>query len=126
MTQLLNRLDVVTGDCEQIDLAMSDEDRKKVIENITLMYHFAATVRFDEKMKKAVEMNVRGTRDVIKLALECKHLEMFGHMSTAYCHLHVPFLLEKVRKFSKFISRDESSLKILNSTQRCFQKFTIP
>lgn len=88
---------------------MSDDERKKVIENVTLMYHFAATVRFDEKMKKAVEMNVRGTRDVIKLALECKKLEMFGHMSTAYCHLHVPFLLEKVRKLSSiFSSRDES------------------
>lgn len=96
--KILAKLEVVTGDCEKLNLAMSDEDRKKVTENATLFYHFAATIRFDEKMKKAVEMNVRGTREVIKLALECKNLEMFGHMSTAYCHLHIPFLLEKVRK----------------------------
>lgn len=94
--EILDKLDVVTGDCEVLNLAMSDDDRKKVIETVSIIYHFAATIRFDEKMKKAVEMNVRGTREVINLALECKVLEMFGHMSTSYCHLHVPFLLEKV------------------------------
>lgn len=30
VAQILNRLDVVTGDCEKIDLAMSDDDRKKL------------------------------------------------------------------------------------------------
>lgn len=94
--EILSKLDVVSGDCEQLNLGMSEEDRQKVSDNVTLFYHFAATIRFDEKMKKAVEMNVRGTREVIKLALECKNLEMFGHMSTSYCHLHVPYLLEKV------------------------------
>jgi alcohol-forming fatty acyl-CoA reductase len=96
--QILDKLDVISGDCEKINLAMSDEDRQTVIENVSIIYHFAATIRFDEKMKKAVEMNVRGTREIIKLANECKKLEMFGHMSTSYCHLHIPFLLEKVRK----------------------------
>lgn len=93
---MISKLDIVAGDCEKVGLEIADEDRKIITENVTLIYHFAATVRFDEKMKKAVEMNTRGTREVLRLAADCKHLEMFAYMSTSYCHLHVSFLLEKV------------------------------
>ena len=95
--QMINKIVVIPGDCALINLGISESDRKIVIENCTLIYHFAATIRFDEKLKKAVELNTRGTREVIKLALQCKNLEMFGYMSTSYCHLHESFLLEKVK-----------------------------
>lgn len=93
---ILSKVHAIPGDCEILNLGLSDDDRKLITENVTMIYHYAATVRFDEKMKKAVYMNTRGSREVIKLGLECKKLELFAHMSTAYCHLHVPFLLEKV------------------------------
>lgn len=92
---ILSRIKAIPGDCEELNLGLSENDRNFIIENMTMIYHFAATIRFDEKLKKAVLMNVRGTREIIKLALECKNLKFFGHMSTAYCHLHVPFLIEK-------------------------------
>jgi fatty acyl-CoA reductase len=96
--EMRGKLHFIGGDCEHVGLLMSEEDRKFITETVTFVFHFAATVRFDEKMKKAVEMNTRGTREVLKLGIECKKLEMFAHMSTAYCHLNVPFLLEKVRQ----------------------------
>lgn len=95
--QMINKIIIITGDCALVGLGISESDRKLVTENCTLFYHFAATIRFDEKLKKAVELNARGTREVIKLASECKKLDMFGYMSTAYCHLHESFLLEKVK-----------------------------
>jgi fatty acyl-CoA reductase len=94
--QMISKIVIITGDCALVGLGISESDRKLVTENCTLMYHFAATIRFDEKLKKAVELNARGTREVIKLAKECNKLDMFGYMSTAYCHLHESFLLEKV------------------------------
>lgn len=94
--EMIAKIVVINGDCALLDLGMSEKDRKLVSENCTLMYHFAATIRFDEKLKKAVELNTRGTREMIKLAKEFKKLDMFGYMSTAYCHLHESFLLEKV------------------------------
>ena len=93
---ILAKTDVIIGNCEELNVGISDEDRQFIIENITQIFHFAATIRFDETMKKAVLMNTRGTREMLKLARECKKLELYGHMSTAYCHLHVSFLLEKV------------------------------
>jgi alcohol-forming fatty acyl-CoA reductase len=97
--QMINKIVVISGDCSLIGLGISASDRTLILENCTLIYHFAATIRFDEKLKKAVELNTRGTREMIKLAKESKKLDMFGYMSTSYCHLHETFLLEKVSCF---------------------------
>lgn len=105
MKDLINKIIIINGDCAQEGLGISEADRKLVTENVTLIYHFAATIRFDEKLKKAVELNTRGTREMIALAKECKKLDMFGYMSTAYCHLHESFLLEKVRKLKFLINQ---------------------
>lgn len=94
--EMIGKIIIINGDCALLNLGMSEKDRQLVAENCSLMYHFAATIRFDEKLKKAVELNTRGTREMIKLAKEFKNLDMFGYMSTSYCHLHETFLLEKV------------------------------
>lgn len=95
--EMISKIVIIAGDCALVGLGMTENDRNLVTTNCTLMYHFAATIRFDEKLKKAVELNARGTREVVKLGLECAKLEMFGYMSTSYCHLHETFLLEKVK-----------------------------
>ena len=49
-------------------------------------------------LKKAVLLNTRGTKQMLDLAKEIKNLELFAHISTAYCHLE-----EKVKKIQLFI-----------------------
>lgn len=73
---MISKIAVIQGDCGLGGLGVSDEDRKLITENVSLIYHFAATIRFDEKLKKAVELNTRGTQEMIKLGLECKNLEV--------------------------------------------------
>ncbi|XP_026740170.1 fatty acyl-CoA reductase wat-like, partial [Trichoplusia ni] len=51
---------------------------------VEVIFHGAATVRFDEPLKTAVEINIRGTRDMLKLARGCSKLKAFVHISTAY------------------------------------------
>lgn len=116
---MISKIKIIEGDCLLVGLGISDEDKKAIIDNVSLIYHCAATIRFDEKLKRAVELNTRGTQEMITLALQCKKLDvrlcndenvvkniwnsenryellqMFGHMSTAYCHLNESFLLEK-------------------------------
>nr|XP_032525808.1 putative fatty acyl-CoA reductase CG5065 [Danaus plexippus plexippus] len=92
---LLEKLQIVTGDVSAPDLAISDTDRLDVIENVHIVVHAAATIRFDEELKKAVFLNVRGTKLILDLAKQCKKLKLFIHISTAYCHLHEKLLEEK-------------------------------
>lgn len=47
----------------------------------------AATIKFNELYKKAILINVRGTREVIKLAKNCKNIQHFCHLSTIMSHL---------------------------------------
>lgn len=86
---------IVNGDVSLPGLGISIEDRKMLCEKISIVYHAAATVRFDELLKRAVLLNTRGTRNMLDLAKEMKNLEMFAHISTAYCHLEEKILGEK-------------------------------
>lgn len=73
---MISKIKVIKGDCALEGLGLSDEDRTSISDNVTLIYHCAATIRFDEKLKRAVELNTRGTLEMIKLGLECKKLEV--------------------------------------------------
>lgn len=51
-----------------------------------ILFHPLADVRFDESLKEAVETNVRGTREMLKLAEQMSRLICFMYMSTAYAN----------------------------------------
>lgn len=53
---------------------MSEYDRQKLIENCQIIFHVAATVRFDEKLKLALAINVNGTKEVMLLSKTMKSL----------------------------------------------------
>lgn len=42
---------MISGDCSLQDLGISESDRKLLAENVSIVYHCAATVRFDETLK---------------------------------------------------------------------------
>ncbi|KAJ8935188.1 hypothetical protein NQ314_012944 [Rhamnusium bicolor] len=69
---------------------------KILIEEVHLVYHIAASVRFDDSLRDAVIMNTRGTREVAKLSKEMKHLEVFFHFSTTYCQSDKKVVEEKL------------------------------
>ncbi|XP_049840834.1 putative fatty acyl-CoA reductase CG5065 [Schistocerca gregaria] len=85
----------VAGDVSAADLGLSAADRKTLCERVSIIYHAAATIRFDEELKKAVMLNTRGTRLMLELAKEVKKLDAFVYISTAYCHLEEKVLHEK-------------------------------
>ncbi|PZC72130.1 hypothetical protein B5X24_HaOG211835 [Helicoverpa armigera] len=80
----IQKIRIVEGDMGQLDLGMCPEDRIKIMNEVDVIFHGAATVRFDEPLKTAVEINVRGTREMFKLARGCTKLKAFVHISTAY------------------------------------------
>lgn len=72
----------ILGDVTLPDLGISPEDRKFLAENVTVVYHMAATIRFDEALKKAVMLNTRGTKFMLQLAKEMKKLQVSGGSPT--------------------------------------------
>jgi fatty acyl-CoA reductase len=66
----------IAGDCSIAGLGLSLTDRQTLISNINLIFHCAATIKFDENLKLAIDINVHGTKDVIDLGKEMKHLKV--------------------------------------------------
>ncbi|KOX80980.1 hypothetical protein WN51_00898 [Melipona quadrifasciata] len=87
---------VVAGDCSQPGLGMSPMDRQTVTREVSIVFHVAATVRFDEKMKLAVPINVRSPIEVMNLCKEMSCLKSFVHVSTAYANCPLDLIEEKV------------------------------
>ncbi|XP_034248653.1 putative fatty acyl-CoA reductase CG5065 [Thrips palmi] len=86
----------VSGDVSLPGLGLSAEDRAMLQEKVAVVFHGAATVRFDEPLKNAVIINVRGTRDVAELAAGMKKLRAFVHVSTTYCNVDRREIEEKI------------------------------
>ncbi|XP_019874561.2 putative fatty acyl-CoA reductase CG5065 isoform X4 [Aethina tumida] len=92
---IINKVEAIPGDVSELELGLSQENRDLIHNEIEFMFHCAATIRFDEPLKKAVLLNTRGTKLMLELVKGCKKLVAFAHLSTAYCHLHERILYEK-------------------------------
>lgn len=75
---------IVAGDVGVPDLGLSTEDRKTLTNNVNVIFHSAATLDFADTLKQTVDVNLLGTRRMIALGRQCKNLNAFVHVSSAY------------------------------------------
>lgn len=76
----------VNSDLTQPELGLSQEDQSTLTENIHIIFHCAATIRFNEPLKDAMQLNVLATQKMLALGRKMKRLEIFIHVSTAYAN----------------------------------------
>uniref|UniRef100_A0A8C2X624 Fatty acyl-CoA reductase n=1 Tax=Cyclopterus lumpus TaxID=8103 RepID=A0A8C2X624_CYCLU len=86
----------VTSDLTQPELDLSKEDQSVLADNINIVFHCAATIRFNEPLKDAMQLNVLATQKMLALAHRMKHLEVFLHISTAYANCDRELIEERV------------------------------
>lgn len=65
--KILQKLVPVVGDLMNENLGLCDEDIQEISENVSIVFHCAATVKFDEILRVSVQMNLIGTKELIKL-----------------------------------------------------------
>nr|CAD7200385.1 unnamed protein product [Timema douglasi] len=81
---VLHKVVSIQGDVTEPDLALSEADRLELATKVNVVFHSAATVRFNESLKVAVNLNTLGTQRVIQLCRDMHKLQAFVHVSTAY------------------------------------------
>ena len=72
----LGRLVAIEGDISKPGLGISEEDTKSITECVSVVFHLAATIRFNEQLRKSLQFNVLGVREVIRLSRKMKKLEV--------------------------------------------------
>ncbi|XP_046975715.1 fatty acyl-CoA reductase wat-like [Vanessa cardui] len=82
----VDKLVVVEGDSSEDNLGIDEKNWARLTDEVNIIFHAAASVNFRETLKMATFTNIKGTREMIKLAKACKHLKSFVHVSTAYSH----------------------------------------
>jgi len=85
----------ISGDVSELKLGLS-EDSVLLLKNVSIIFHSAASVRFDDTLKFAVFMNLRGTREVMRFAEKLENLKVVMHVSTTYSNLYIKDLEEKI------------------------------
>ena len=68
----------------RVDLGIPPEVKTELIQNVNIVINCAASVELDTELDRAVRINVTGAHLLLILAEECKNMEVFCHVSTAY------------------------------------------
>ncbi|KAK7862551.1 hypothetical protein R5R35_000002 [Gryllus longicercus] len=85
--EALGRLQAVEGDSAQPGLALAEADARVLAERVSVVFHLAASVRFDDPLITAVRTNACATRDLLELATRMTKLKAFVHVSTTFCNV---------------------------------------
>lgn len=94
---ILDKMVAVEGDVGILGLGISSEARE-LLKDVSVVFHSAASVRFDDILQSAIILNTRGTHETVKFALTLNHLASFVHISTTYCYPDQRFIDEKVKQ----------------------------
>ena len=87
----------VQGDLLQEGLAMSEEDKALVTDNCNVIINSAASVSFDDPLQDALAINYFGSFRMLQLAKQCKKIDVFTQVSTAYVNCNRQgFIEEKI------------------------------
>lgn len=73
---LLDKIAFVAGDISCEDIGLSQFDQKVLIDNVNIVFHVAATVRFDEKLENAINLNTLGTKRLLDLCCKMTKLKV--------------------------------------------------
>ncbi|KAJ8721380.1 hypothetical protein PYW07_002155 [Mythimna separata] len=113
----LKKITVISGDISQECLGLPDDVLKILEDEVSVVFHLAATVAFKLPLKDAMRININGTENIIELCHRMNKLEAFVHISTAFTNADrqeidevvypMPMKLDSARLFAEMFSHDE-------------------
>lgn len=95
--ELLDKLIPIEADLMISPFAnISEDNLKELKESVNFVFHCAASVKFDEPLKKAIQMNTIATRNLLDMSTSFKNLEAFVHVSTAFSNTQRKMIYENI------------------------------
>ncbi|RZC38408.1 NAD binding 4 and/or Sterile domain containing protein [Asbolus verrucosus] len=79
-----NRLIAISGDCNLPNLGLSVANHERLIVDVDIVFHGAASTQFTENIKRAYTNNVRNTANLLTFCKQLRRLKSLVHVSTAF------------------------------------------
>lgn len=92
----IDLIKAIDGDITAKDLGLSEGDRQRLIEEVDVVFHSAASIQFTGELGKFIKQNIQGTDSVMRLCQDMKHVQSIVHVSTAYGNCHMNEVKEKI------------------------------
>lgn len=92
---VLSKVVPVSGDVSLSGLGLSPFDEERLLQEVEIAVHGAASLRLEAKLKDAINMNTEGTLRFLTVCKKMKKLLLVVHVSTAFCHCDVEEMEEK-------------------------------
>lgn len=66
----------IEGDVILPGFGISPENLELLVENVSIVFNSAARIKFNEKLKTAIDMNVKGPLELLEICRLMKRLEV--------------------------------------------------
>lgn len=107
------KLFAVESDLSEKNLGLSSTDGQTLIKKISIIFHVAASVKFEAPLEVNMRHNVVATRELLELACRFKQLLCFVHVSTAYSNCQLRQIDERI--YPMDVPKDPMSLQVTKS-----------
>jgi fatty acyl-CoA reductase len=107
----LGKIIPIHGDITSEELGISESDQALLCQKVSVVFHSAATVKFDEKLKLSVTINMLGTKRLVELCHRMTRLEVKIRLEPKQHIKHIQFLLQHI--FFFYFSFDLSPLRFI-------------
>lgn len=78
-------------------LGINPSDKNRLVNEVNIIINCAASVNFDDPLLEAIQINYMGCYRLVTLAKECKEIQTYTHVSTAYVNSNrAGFIEEKI------------------------------
>ncbi len=77
----MRKVVAVGGDVTFPGFGLSPSDLQLILDNVSVVFNSAATVKFDEELKTAVQLNVKGPRELLAICRQMKNLQVLSNSS---------------------------------------------
>lgn len=84
--KILDKVQAIAGDIGARKLGLSEEDERKLEQQVHVIFHIAAILKLDANLKDAVNMNTTGTLHLLQLATRMQKLQV---KEIIYIHLQL-------------------------------------
>ncbi|KOX72974.1 hypothetical protein WN51_01342 [Melipona quadrifasciata] len=81
----LQKIVMLEGDAAKENFGLLPEDINALMD-VNIIFHVAAVVRFNEKLRTALNINVKSIKFLLSFAKKLPNLKAFVHVSTAFSH----------------------------------------
>uniref|UniRef100_A0A7N0VI45 Fatty acyl-CoA reductase n=1 Tax=Kalanchoe fedtschenkoi TaxID=63787 RepID=A0A7N0VI45_KALFE len=83
---MMKKLVPIVGDTSKASLGMDADCAEEIEKEVDVIVHSAANTVFDARYDVSIDVNIKGSYNLLSLAKLCKKLKVFVHVSTAYAN----------------------------------------